>query len=68
MKKEARTPEALPLAPVLFSHLETSAMCMCRSSTHRSSSSSRSTAFSRDSLSPVVSYLEGQDMLEDGRA
>lgn len=40
-------------------------MCMCRSSTHRSSSSSRRTAFSRDSLSPVVSYLEGQDMLED---
>lgn len=44
-------------------HLDTSAMCKCRSSTHRSSSSSSSTAFSRASLSPVVSYLremEGQ--------
>lgn len=54
--------------PVSSSHLETSAMCMCRSSTHRSSSSSSRTAFSRDSLSPVVSYLEDQDRSEDRRA
>lgn len=51
------------LAPGARTHLDTSAMCKCRSSTHRSSSSSSSTAFSRASLSPVVSYLretEGQ--------
>lgn len=54
-------------------HLDTSAMCMCRSSTHRSSSSSSSTAFSRASLSPVVSYLrdtegQGKQPRRDGGA
>lgn len=48
-------------------HLDTSAMCMCRSSTHRSSSSSSSTAFSRASLSPVVSYLQETEGQAAGR-
>ena len=63
MGGEHRTERPAPSAPAACTHLDTSAMCMCRSSTHRSSSSSSSTAFSRASLSPVVSYLwdtEGQ--------
>lgn len=50
-----------PWRPATCTYLDTSAMCMCRSSTHRSSSSSNSTAFSRASLSPVVSYLQEEE-------
>lgn len=40
------------------SYWDTSAMCLCRSAIHRSSSSSRSTSFTRASPMPLVSYLE----------
>lgn len=39
-------------------HWDTSAMCLCRRDTHRSSSSCRSTSFSRESPIPLVSYLQ----------
>lgn len=40
------------------SHLDTSAMCIWRNCTQRSSSSSKSTTFSLESLMPVDSYLK----------
>lgn len=39
------------------SYWDTSAMCLWRSAIHRSSSSSRSTSFTRASPMPLVSYL-----------